>query len=1043
MGKQGTPPRSAARICRWHDGKQAALSLRFDDSHSTHIQNALPLLNEYGCIGTFLVNPGNPGYQQQRTAWEGALLQGGHEMGDHTLNHSGARTDREAEMQIGEAAAAIRRADPEHSQLLVFAAGGATAWLQRKPFDFFLAKYDLFRVGGSLSCNEEAGFTVDTLARRLDQAIANGDWMQAHFHCVGPGHLPISVETFRKVLGEVRGHRDEVWQAGMSTIHQYEQERDHSIVWARPLGDDEVGLDLVCEVAPDLFRQPLSLELDLPARVTRVSVTDATGKAVPSRVVRAADGRVVRFETAPQDATFVVKAKGLGTAYRRRYGSDLAVGPHPYLFFGSADLPALRAKMTQPVAAGIWERLKARADELCQGDPSSWQASAGDSSWRARALAFAYAMTGERKYADRAWVEVEALLSSDAWHRPTAEALRTAEAAGTLAMAYDWMHDALTDEQRRRMREAMIEYGILPIMKDVEDEEWYTVWSRCNWGGVIFGQIGIAALSLLDDDPRAADWARVCRQKIWHYTQSLGRDGGWGESATYAQYIWFRFLLLADALRRCSRGQTDCYDTPGLPHLPEWFEQLLEPDGAGYIPFSNCGRWADSGSILLRLASQYRDGHAQWFATRMVDRTHTSDPFAFLWVDPDLAPTPPTDLPRAKVFRHIDWAFARSKWDDPNAVLFALKGGQMDWDHQHHDANSFVLYGYGRPLIVDLLYPHDIWGCQTEAHNTIMVNGREQAGVVRVAGNRGHPRRRTVISDLLESPWYVRMVGDASLAYEPADVDSFVREVMYLRQADPADPLDYFVLFDDVDVTAPMRMDWLLHTYGQVTREAHRTTITQDQAAVDVTLVSPQGTVCEVGERSLDDIRVPSPLEGVTVLRQLRFTPAAPTARGFFVSVLAPRPASASPKAVAVTAIEGDNLRGAEVADGGVRDLALFALEAPEIKAAGVEAVGRSCFVRQAQGKVSKAALHGGQHLTVNGVRLFETEHSGSAAFSFSEQGVEGTMRLFDAHRVSFHADRRPSKVIVDGREREFQYDPQTQLVVVKAYGPREVRAEY
>ena len=84
----------AARICQWYGGKQAALSFRFDDSHPTQIQNALPLLNEYGCIVTFLVNPGNPGYQDNRAVWEGPLLAAGHEILGGTVTGSGPESGR-------------------------------------------------------------------------------------------------------------------------------------------------------------------------------------------------------------------------------------------------------------------------------------------------------------------------------------------------------------------------------------------------------------------------------------------------------------------------------------------------------------------------------------------------------------------------------------------------------------------------------------------------------------------------------------------------------------------------------------------------------------------------------------------------------------------------------------------------------------------------------------------------------------------------------------------------------------------------------------
>jgi hypothetical protein len=100
---------------------------------------------------------------------------------------------------------------------------------------------------------------------------------------------------------------------------------------------------------------------------------------------------------------------------------------------------------------------------------------------------------------------------------------------------------------------------------------------------------------------------------------------------------------------------------------------------------------------------------------------------------------------------------------------------------------------------------------KTEAHNTVMVDGKEQAGRVNVAGGRDDPDHRGVIGDLIDTPWYARMVGDASMAYEPDNLTSFVREVMYLRHAGADTPPDYFVLFDDVDATGPSRYDWLLH----------------------------------------------------------------------------------------------------------------------------------------------------------------------------------------------------------------------------------------
>ncbi len=295
-------------------------------------------------------------------------------------------------------------------------------------------------------------------------------------------------------------------------------------------------------------------------------------------------------------------------------------------------------------------------------------------------------------------------------------------------------------------------------------------------------------------------------------------------------------------------------------------------------------------------------------------------------------------------------------------------------------------------------------------------------------------------------------MGDASLAYDPKDVNSFVREVMYLRHADPAQPPDYFVLFDDVDAVAPSRVDWLLHTYGDMKVDGSRITVTQDQAAVDVTMVVPQAFASEIRERTFEEAGSDRPFETARAFTQLTLRPAEQTPRTYFLSVLAPRPAtrpagkpaSASPDTtlrssdatslrstsdVQVAPIREPNVLGASIVTPAARDVALFALDQPEIKAAGVEAVGRSCFVRRAGEQVTRAALHRGQRLSADGVLLFETSSSGDAVLTFDADATEAKLNLYDSMMVRIHCHRPPAKVLVDGKEAAFEYEPDRQCV--------------
>jgi hypothetical protein len=348
---------------------------------------------------------------------------------------------------------------------------------------------------------------------------------------------------------------------------------------------------------------------------------------------------------------------------------------------------------------------------------------------------------------------------------------------------------------------------------------------------------------------------------------------------------------------------------------------------------------------------------------------------------------------------------------------------------------------------------------KTEAHNTVMVDGREQAGGVNVAGGRDNPDHRGTIADLVSTPWYAHLTGDASMAYEPDNLTSFVREVLYLRHVGATTPPDYFLLFDDLETPALSPIDWMLHTYGSCHPERSEgsapgsgqapgkalppsLTITQSDAAVDVTLVSPERFTTETKDTVLKEINTPEPFPGAPTVKTIKIRPAEQTTRTHFLSVLAPREAAAA-ATLSVTPLRQPGLVGADIAAGAFRDRALFALETPAMTAAGVEVVGRTALVRTSGGRLLGAVLHNGQKLTADGTLLFETDSAGHAVLTFTDRGVEGTLNLYNPRWFSLHVARPPARVLVNGKEHAFTYDAGTQSVKIESTNPREVKLEY
>jgi hypothetical protein len=224
----------------------------------------------------------------------------------------------------------------------------------------------------------------------------------------------------------------------------------------------------------------------------------------------------------------------------------------------------------------------------------------------------------------------------------------------------------------------------------------------------------------------------------------------------------------------------------------------------------------------------------------------------------------------------------------------------------------------------------------------------------------------------------------------------------------------------------------MLHTYGEIKVDGDRVTITQDEVAADVTMVAPQKFTYETLERPLEDSGSESPFEGATSLRFIKLRPAEPAQRSYFLSVIAPRDTSVAPDDnLAVSAVRGDNTLGAKAVRGDIEDVALFALDQPQINGAGITSVGRTCFVRRANGKVAGMTLHDGESVSADGAILFETDSGSDAVITFGEKSIDAQLSIYDCRYVRLHADRKPTKVLVNGREREFEYEPESQTVRV------------
>jgi hypothetical protein len=303
-------------ITNWYDGRQAALSLRFDDSHPTHLTKAIPILREYGFRGTFMINPGvdEPGgrrrsdFQDHRAEWEAVARAGDQEFANHSAHHRGATGDADMEAEIGEAARAIWNLTPGRSKLVALNLGGGTQWETTRTLRYYLDKYHLFETSGSLGMDDVYGRRVAAFREHVEAHLARGLWCRVHFHYLGEG-LSSSEANFRAALDIAREHRSNLWIAGMAEIHKYQTQRNASKLTLRESDCRHLTFQFTCLTDVTLYDQPLTLEVaHAPsADAGRILVKDAQGRAIPLRVGGTEGAPVLRFDVPPHSAVYAIE----------------------------------------------------------------------------------------------------------------------------------------------------------------------------------------------------------------------------------------------------------------------------------------------------------------------------------------------------------------------------------------------------------------------------------------------------------------------------------------------------------------------------------------------------------------------------------------------------------------------------------------------------------------------------------------------------------------------------------------------------------------
>ncbi len=486
--------------------------------------------------------------------------------------------------------------------------------------------------------------------------------------------------------------------------------------------------------------------------------------AICTAIIAILAGRALEFAAAAEPPAFSVPVPSAEDLVKR-------IKPrHPRLLIDDAGFDGLRSKIAADPVLQQWDAdLCRQADRCLTEKPPEHVMPDGlrllDTSRRmlhhSYTLAMAYRLHGDRRYFDRLWKDMDTIAKFPDFN--PRHFLDTAEMTHALAIAYDWLYDAWSPEQRKTIRAAMVRMGLQAGMKVYNSRGGFPTFVH-NWNQVCNGGLTAGALAIGDEEPE------LCGQVLHHALSSVqlamrsyAPDGGWGEGPGYWAYATSYNVTMIACLESALGSSF------GLDKFPGFSETGLFPiymtlGGGRSFNYADASEGAGRSDCQIWLGNRFHEPAVTWFGSGGRPTAAGLVWYKSAGQDPAAA-----GLPLDRYWRNVEVATFRSRWNDPAAVCVGIQARSHSMNHEHLDIGSFVLDALGQHWAVDLgaddynlpgyfgKQRYNYYRLRAEGHNTLVINP--------AAGPDQEPEAKCRISRFASKPNWAFAIADLTNAY--------------------------------------------------------------------------------------------------------------------------------------------------------------------------------------------------------------------------------------------------------------------------------------
>lgn len=322
-------------------------------------------------------------------------------------------------------------------------------------------------------------------------------------------------------------------------------------------------------------------------------------------------------------------------------------------------------------------------------------------------MSYAYNLTGDKRYLNRAKEILFQVCSFKDWNH--SNFLDVAEMTLGVAIAYDWLYNSLTLEEKTLIHSRIVDYALSPSYRDDY------IRTQNNWNQVCAAGMIAGALAIYEKDKAIS--ANIIERNIAGNIEMASKiyapDGNYGEGYSYWRYGTGFQVIMMEMLRTLFGN---CGGMESIEGLDKTAEYMLFMDGVtGSFGYSDGGITSHGAKTAM-----------WWFAMQQNDPSLVSKEITLLLnsrlytfgseprmmflvpivlnkyhIDNKVLQTHAKDLWSGRGSQPVVMVHTGWKWDDTDHYL-GIKAGVASGGHCHMDNGSFVYDALGVRWSTDL-----------------------------------------------------------------------------------------------------------------------------------------------------------------------------------------------------------------------------------------------------------------------------------------------------------------------------------------------------